>query len=204
MGKTKLTRRNDYEHLLLMAGPVCLKYTKSAVMPTHLIWIAYSITNLVALFMLLACWRNRAFGRLLFFLLFAGAAAFNARTALLAPEQYIGYAQYTVLSVYREFILGFFARHTTFIVLLIAAGQAGIALGMLGKARLFRLGAIGGILFLLGISPLGAGSAFPAPLMLAAGLGCLWWEGSTGWLWKSSIRGTSPRSVDLSHKAHHA
>ncbi len=154
-------------------------------MPTHIVWIAYSLSNLVGLVILWACWKKPAWGRSLFFLLFAWAAWFNATTVLKTPEIYTGYAQYTFSEGYRAFINGFFAQHTAPVVLAIAAGQAGVALGMLGTRRLFRLGAIGGMIFLLSIAPLGVGSAFPCTVVMAAAMWLLYREGSSRWLWQA-------------------
>ena len=64
------------------------------------------------------------------------AAWFNATTVLTTPALYTGYAQYTLLEGYRAFINGFFSQHTAPVVLAIATGQAGIALGMLAAADL--------------------------------------------------------------------
>lgn len=152
-------------------------------MPTHLIWITYSISNIVAVLMLWATWRKPAFGRVLFFLLFAWAFWTNTQTALRTPAMYTGFAQFAFFEWYRQFINGYFATHTAPIVLAIATGQALIALAMLAEGPFFRMGAAGGILFLLAISPLGIGSAFPSTLILAAGLVLLYQQGSSAWLW---------------------
>lgn len=149
-----------------------------------MIWIAYSVSNLAALGLLLASWKKPAWGRLLFFLLFGWAAWFNTVTVLSTPALYTGYGQYAFLPFYRTFINGFFAEHTAPIVLAIALGQAGVAVGMLAKGQLFRIGAFGGILFLLGIAPLGMGSAFPSPVVMAAALWMLFRRGSGRWLWQ--------------------
>ena len=153
-------------------------------MPTHLIWIAYSLSNVAAVLLLWACWKKPLWGRLLFFLLFAWATWFNSTTVLSTPAVYTGYAQYTFSVWYRQFISGYFAAHTAPLVLAIAAGQAGIALGMLAKGRLFQLGAIGGMLFLVSIAPLGIGSAFPATLVMAGAMALLYRQGSEKWLWQ--------------------
>lgn len=152
-------------------------------MPTDTVWIAYSLSNLVAVLLLWACWKKPLWARVLFFLLFAWAAWLNSTTALTTPAMYTGYAQYAFSEWYRQFINGFFAAHTVPIVLTIAAGQAGIAIGMLAKGPLFRLGATGAIIFLLSIAPLGIGSAFPCTLVMAAGVWMLYREGGTAWLW---------------------
>lgn len=166
-------------------------------MPTHIIWIAYSLSNLVALLLLWASWKRPAWARLLFFLLFGWASWFNTTTALTTPEVYQGYAQYVFSYTYEAFIRGYFARHTTPLVLAIAAGQVLIALGLLAKGWLFRAAAAGGVVFLLAIVPLGVGSAFPGTLLMAAGMTLLYRAGSTEWLWQALFsRETSPRSSD--------
>jgi hypothetical protein len=152
-------------------------------MPTHLIWIAYAISNLVALVLLWACWERPAWGRLLFFLLFAWASWTNTSTVLQAPDNYIGYAQYTFSDWYAQFIYGFFAEHTQTIVLSIAACQALIAVSMLLRGWFFRLGAVGAIVFLLAIAPLGTGSAFPCTLIMALAMWLLYRKGSTELIW---------------------
>lgn len=152
-------------------------------MPTDIVWIAYSISNVVAILLLWVSWKKTVWARVLFFLLFAWAAWLNSTTALSTPAMYTGYAQYAFLGWYRQFINGFFAAHTTPIVLTIAAGQAGIAIGMLAKGWFFRLGAVGAIIFLLSIAPLGIGSAFPCTLVMAAGMWLLYKKGSAQWLW---------------------
>lgn len=153
-------------------------------MPAYTIWIAYSVSNLAAIGLLLASWKKPAWGRLLFFLLFGWAAWFNTTMALSTPAIYTGYAQYAFLGIYRHFINGFFAQHTTPFVLVIACGQAGIAFGMIAKGWLFRVGATGAMLFLLGITPLGIGSAFPATLVMAWAMWLLYQNGSRQWLWQ--------------------
>lgn len=170
-------------------------------MPTHLIWIAYSVSNLVALLLLWAAWKRPALARALFFLLFTWAAWTNSNTVLQTPEVYLGYAQYTFSTWYEQFIHGYFAKHIATFVLGIAAGQALIALAMLATGSLFRLGAIGGIIFLLAIAPLGVGSAFPCTLIMAVAMGLLYQKRSTHWLWFAFTNQTSPSSADSAHAA---
>lgn len=152
-------------------------------MPTHLIWIAHAISNIVALAMLWVAWTRPAWGRLLFSLLFAWAAWTNTTTVLHTPDDYIGYAQYALIGWYEQFIYGFFAAHTQLIVLSIAAGQALIALGMWMKGLLFRIGAIGAMTFLLAIAPLGVGAAFPCTLIMALAMWLLYRNSGREWLW---------------------
>lgn len=95
------------------------------------------------------------------------------------------YAQYTFSGWYKQFIQGFFAAHAQPIVLTIATGQALIALGMLTRGPVFKLAAIGAILFLVAIAPLGVGSAFPCTLVMAVAMWQLFRRGSREWLWQA-------------------
>ena len=153
-------------------------------MSEHALWIAYGISNIVALLLLWSAWKNPVLARILFSILFGWAAWANTRMALLNPEDYLGYAEYTWSGWYRDFITGFFAQHIQPMVLAIAAGQACIALGLLGAGRIFRMACAGGIVFLLAIAPLGVGSAFPFSLIAGAGLWLLFRQGSRALLWK--------------------
>jgi hypothetical protein len=86
---------------------------------------------------------------------------------LTTPADYLNYAQFAVLDVYRGFILGFFAQHITALVCTIAVGQACVAFLLATNGWLRRLGYIGAIVFLLAIVPLGVGAGFPATILMA-------------------------------------
>jgi hypothetical protein len=68
----------------------------------------------------------------------------------------------------------------------IAIGQLLLALAMLWKGWLFKLGTIGGIIFLVAIIPLGVGSAFPFPIITAMAFYKLYRQKSVDVLWKVS------------------
>lgn len=104
-------------------------------------------------------------------LIFGAAGIFNMMTSFRTPNVYVEfYGPSAVLSFYKSFIYGIFSDHTTLFVALIASGQILVAVLLLMRKRLFQLGIIGGIIFLMAISPLGVGSAFPATLFMAASL----------------------------------
>jgi hypothetical protein len=124
-------------------------------------------SNIVALIMVMVSWRWRGAGRWLFVLLFLWASQINLRTAVGHPEAYLDYAPLAYSRVYREFILGTFARHITPIVGAIAAGQFAIAALISLRGRAVQLGLAGAIVFLLAIVPLGIGAGFPATLIMA-------------------------------------
>ena len=124
-------------------------------------------SSLIGLLMLVASIRSARAGRVLLSALFVWAAGTNLRVALTTPADYLNYAQFAVLDVYRVFIAGFFAEHTRAVVCTIAVGQAGVAFLLATNGWLRRLGYIGAIVFLLAIVPLGVGAGFPATILMA-------------------------------------
>lgn len=131
-----------------------------------LLAIAYVLTNVVALLQVIGTYRWPTITRLVFFVLFAMAAAVNIRTVIDTPWVYQSYAYYAI-PVYSWFILGPFDAITQPMVLSIAAGQVGIAIAMLLTGRWFQIGCLGGMIFCVSIAPLGLGSAFPATILMA-------------------------------------
>lgn len=126
-----------------------------------------------ALLLAVAAWKRPNLGRAVFVIVFALASLLNTYIALTAPDQYLDYANLTESPLYRALILGPFARHVVELVLAIACGQAMIALGLTMRGVLARGAALGGIVFLVAIAPLGVGSAFPSSLLMAGGLAAL-------------------------------
>jgi hypothetical protein len=135
--------------------------------------LMFIAANVIALGMLALAIYRPALGRLAFFLLFAWASWMNFKTSRQSPEVYLEYAELTWSDWYKSFINGWFARNTGTMVGIIAACQALIALSMWSRDRLFWTGAIGAVIFLLAIVPLGAGAGFPCTLILAIAMGLL-------------------------------
>jgi len=108
--------------------------------------------------------------RVLFVLIFGAAALFNGYTAVTDPAAYQTYADTALLDLYRTFIRGSFRDHARAFVLAIAAGQLTVGALLACGGRLRRAGAVGGVVFLGAITPLGVGAAFPAPLIMAVAL----------------------------------
>ena len=127
----------------------------------------YIISNVVALLIILAAWKNERMARLMLFIVFAWASWTNWNEALTAPQFYLDYAGLTFSGWYKSFINGWFSNHITVAVVFIATCQALIAISMILKGWIFKTGAVGAIVFLLAIVPLGVGSAFPCTLILA-------------------------------------
>lgn len=145
--------------------------------------LMYGISNAVALLILWASWKQPRIARLLLFLLFAWASWKNWTTALRNPEFYIEYADLGFLKLYKQFIKGWFSSHITETVGFIATCQALIAVALLLKGWILKLGVIGAIIFLLAIAPLGVGSAFPFSITTSIALCLISQSRSNDYLW---------------------
>jgi hypothetical protein len=143
------------------------------------------ISNTVAILQLIAAWKWPRAARLSFFLLFAWASWMNWTTSQQTPRAYLDYAELTWSSWYAEFINGWFANHIQLAVGFIAVSQGLIAIAMLMKGWIFGIGAIGGILFLLAILPLGVGSGFPCSGIMAIAIMVLWKKHNNRFLWEN-------------------
>lgn len=108
--------------------------------------------------------------RWVFVVIFFVATLSNTMQALREPGVYLDYGQSALPELYRSFIYGFFSRHTQPIVLSIALGQLIVGILLTRRGWLFRLGVLGGIVFLVAIAPIGVFSGFPATLIMAAAL----------------------------------
>ena len=108
------------------------------------------------------------------------AAFFNYFTSVSNAEFYISvFGETAMLPFYKEFIYGFFTYYTQASLYMIATGQMIAGFLLLNKGVWFRIGAIGAIIFLLAITPLGSGAAFPAPLLMVVSIFILVYRGST-------------------------
>ena len=136
-------------------------------MSQQAMYIAWGISNVLAVFILYAAvkWPNVA--RLLLSVIFLWAAFINTYNALLHPVVYLDYAKLTPVYFYREIIEGTFSKNITGFVLLIAGCQLLIALFTGHKGILMKLAMWGAIVFLLVIAPFGIGSGFPCTLIMA-------------------------------------
>jgi len=132
--------------------------------------VAYIISNAFALMLLFFSWKHIKLSRLIFSILFAWASWANWTTALNSPEDYLDYSSFALIPFYKNFIEGWFREHIQMMVGVIATSQALIAIVLLLKGWVYKIGIIGGALFLIAIMPLGVGSAFPCTLILAIAL----------------------------------
>lgn len=149
----------------------------------HTYLVLYIISNVISLLILLTSWKYYRISRLMFFIVFAWASWTNWNESIVAPQFYLDYAGLAFSDLYRGFILGWFSRHITMAVGFIATCQALVAIAMLLKGWIFKIGAIGAIIFLLAIAPLGVGSAFPCTVILAIGMWSLLRQKHVDYVW---------------------
>jgi hypothetical protein len=135
--------------------------------------------NLLGIIFILCAVKWPRIGRMLFFLLFAWACWMNWTLSLKEPAVYQDYAELALFDGYRDFITGWFSRNTSWVVATIATCQGLIAISMLLKGWIYKLGCIGGMIFLLAIVPLGVGSGFPCTISFAIALFILFKKGKT-------------------------
>ena len=133
-------------------------------------WI---FSNIAALILLFVCFRKPELGRNLFGLLFLVAGLFNAYMVIDDPGVYLNYEKLATFEWYGSMIGNIFSQHGQAYMLFFSALQLFIAIGLLFVKPLFKPAILAAIIFLLIITPLGIGSAFPAPLILILGLGIL-------------------------------
>jgi hypothetical protein len=91
-------------------------------------------------------------------------------TALHTPRVYVDAYGPLAIWPYDQIIYGAFARHAAAFISVIATGQCASGILTLLPGRLRRLGLVGMIVFLLAITGLGWGSAFPATLIMVAAI----------------------------------
>jgi hypothetical protein len=144
------------------------------------------ISNLIAVFQLVASIKWQRVARLSFFLLFAWASWTNWATVTQRPEAYLEYADLTWSSWYESFIKGWFASHISLMVGVIATSQAFIAISMLLKGWIYALGCLCGIIFLVSILPFGVGAGFPSTGIMAAACFILFRKQPVDFIWKKS------------------
>ena len=128
------------------------------------------ISNVVAIAQLIAAVKWPRIARISFFLLFAWASFTNWKTSQQTPQFYLDYANLAWSDWYRTFIHGWFAENIQIAVGLIATCQGLIAISMLLKGWVFKIGCTGAIIFLVSILPFGVGSGFPCTAIMAAAI----------------------------------
>ena len=132
-------------------------------------WFPYVITHVITFIMILICYKWPKIGKVAWGIIFILAGIFNIFTVVKDPQAYLGYRDNAV-DFYKFFIDGVFSSFTIFIVSLIGTGQILVGIFLFRKRKLFLLGILGGIIFLVAIAPLGIGSAFPSTLLMVISL----------------------------------
>jgi len=82
----------------------------------------------------------------------------------------------------------------------IASCQGLIAVAILLKGWIFRVGCIGAIVFLLAILPLGIGSGFPCTAIMAAALVVLLWKHNNNYLWEKKANQKTKKEIPVMGK----
>jgi hypothetical protein len=113
--------------------------------------------------MVVLSWFWKTAGRLAFTLLFLWAGVYDFRTAFVRPQEYVSFVRIS----YFSFLLQFFLRHTTGIIVAIAIGQLAIGILVSLRGLPVKVGLWGAVLFLLGVAPLATVVGFWARLIMA-------------------------------------
>jgi len=136
-------------------------------------WLPYVITNAIAFLLIFICYKWPKVGKVAWGIIFMLAGIFNIYTGISNPQSYVDFGQ-SAVGLYQKFIYGVFSSYTSLIVSLIALGQILVGIFLFMKRTPFLLGILGGIIFLVAISPLGVGSAFPSTLLMSISLALLY------------------------------
>ena len=142
------------------------------------------VSNLVAIIMLLVAFKWPRIGRLSFFFLFTWACWMNWTTVLEKPEVYLEYGDLTWSVAYKKIINGWFTEHIRLSVGVIATCQGIIAASMLLNGWIFKMGAIGGVVFFLALIPFGVGSGFPSTVIMAIAIIVILKKHADNFIWK--------------------
>lgn len=149
----------------------------------HEYLVPYLISQAVSLIILIAAWKRTRWARWLFSILFLWASGINMYLGLTAPDSYLDNARFAI-PLYQDFINGWFSHYNHIIIPLIAIGQFFIAIGMLLHSWWVKLACIGSIIFLLSISPLMVGSAFPFSITVSIAAVLVLINDDRNYIWK--------------------
>ncbi len=119
-------------------------------MERFFIWLVFVLVILV-----FSLWRPNAARIFLGFFFLAMAIGVNIVTVIVNPQSYLAMGSNALIPFYRSVFSNIIAINPVLFVLPVAAFQIACALLMLGKQKSVKLGLIGGILFLVAITPLG-------------------------------------------------
>ena len=150
-------------------------------------FVPYLISQAASLIILIAAWKRTRWARWLFSTLFFWASATNMYIGLTDPDSYLDNARFAI-PLYQDFINGWFSHYNHIIIPLIAIGQFFIAAGMLLHGWWVKLVCIGSIIFLLSISPLMIGSAFPFSITVSIAAVLILTDDDKNYIWKRQMQ----------------
>ena len=145
--------------------------------------VPYVISQVISLIILNAAWWKTRWARWLFSILFFWAAGINMYLGLTDPDSYLNNARFAI-PLYQDFINGWFSHYNHTLIPLMAIGEFFLAIGMLLHSRWVKLACIGSIIFLLSISPLMVGSAFPFPITVSIAAVLIFINDDKNYIWK--------------------
>lgn len=150
--------------------------------------VPYIISQVVSIVILIASWKRTRWARWLFFILFLWAFGINMYLGLTDPDSYLDNARFAI-SLYQDFINGWFSHHNHIIIPLMAIGQLFIAVSMLLHGWWVKLACIGSIIFLLSIAPLMVGAAFPFSITVSIAAWLIFLNDDRNYIWKRQKEG---------------
>ncbi len=132
--------------------------------------IPWSAGIMISLLVTVLCMRKPLYGRRLLAILFLLGMLANVYLAWIYPRDYLVFGQFTFLDSYRRFIYLILFRQAYWMGGLLILAHAYLAFSYWRNEAVPTPAIIGAALFLLLITPLGFGAAFPAPLILLFGI----------------------------------
>lgn len=128
------------------------------------------VSNLLAIIIMLSCFQFPRIMRVIMGLIFIVAGVVNLLNVYNNPNVYVEGFGPAAIDFYKEIIYGPFSKQPGIYMAFISIGQILVGALLWLKKFWYYLGAFGGFVFFVAITPLGAGSAFPTPVFLAFGM----------------------------------
>lgn len=130
--------------------------------------IPYIIVNLISIILFAITIKSYKKAMKVFGVLFLVSALYNTYKVFTKPIVFVNlFGRMTPFSGIRDFIFGDFRDHIILYIVLMSIYQLLISWCLFKETKLLKYGIFGGIIFLLAVSPLGVGSAFPSSLLMA-------------------------------------
>ncbi len=124
----------------------------------------YVVSNVFAIFLILAAVKWPRLARLMVSVLFVGGGVWNVFASLTMPAFYVTTYGPIATEPYRAFSYGPFAANPALFVIPIALGELAIGILADGAGTWVKLSMVGMTGFMIGLAPLGVGGAFPFSL----------------------------------------